>query len=539
MRHSVVMALACVTLVGCTKTAPSVSVGGRHPWTIPHVLRIAEMSDPDRLNPYLSEMGVSYELSSLVYSYLVTADDRGRLIGDLASAVPSLANGGISRDGRTYVYHLRRNVLWQDGVPFTAHDVVASWEAVMNPRNNTLEREGYDRVASIEATGPTTVVVHLRKRYPAFLSRFFTPLQEGVKPVLPAHVLEREHNFNTGELAGHPVGTGPFRFVSWVRGDRIILARFDRYFKGRPRLAQIEMRFIPNAQAIAVELKSHEIDLIATPQNSLVDQYQSVEGVVLEKAVVNGQASLLINVGKPILHGVAMRRAIAAAVPYGVILHDVEHDLASEARNVLPSTAIGYEALPPRRYEPAAARDILERAGWRRGPDGVRTRNGVRLAFTLAVVAGFTSFGRIALLLQSSLKTVGVELAIRSYSYRTMFAAPNGPLYDGSYDLALSGGFLNWDPDLYNFLACDRWYPKGLNIYRFCDPRLDALERIGLQTDEPSRRALIYRKASRLIWSEIPYVPLFGGSVLTVRSSDLRNYSVNPTGGWNAWRWDI
>jgi peptide/nickel transport system substrate-binding protein len=539
MRHSVAIALACVTLVGCTKTGPSVLVGGRHPWTIPHVLRIAEMSDPDRLNPYLSEMGVSYDLSSLVYSYLVIADNRGRLIGDLASTVPSLANGGISRDGRTYVYRLRQNVLWQDGVPFTARDVVASWEAVMNPRNNTFEREGYDRVASIEAAGPTTVMVRLRKRYPPFISRFFTPLQEGAKPVLPAHVLEREHNFNTGELAYHPVGTGPFRFISWVRGDRIVLRRFDRYFKGRPRLAQIEMRFIPDAQTTAAELETHQIDLIAVPQNSL-DQYRSVEGVVVETgAPTNGQSLLLINVSKPTLRGLAVRRAIAAAVPYGAILHDVDHDLASEARNVLPSTAIGYEALRPRKYDPAAARDILERAGWRCGPDGVRTRNGVRLAFTLAIVAGFTSFGQEALLLQSSLKTVGVELAIKTYSYRTMFAAPNGPLYEGSYDLALSGGLLNWDPDLYNLLACDRWYPRGQNIYRFCDPRLDALERSGLQTDDPSRRALIYRRASRLIWSEIPYVPLFRGRALTVRSADLRNYSVNPTGGWNAWQWDI
>ena len=311
MRHSVAIALACVTLVGCTKTGPSVLVGGRHPWTIPHVLRIAEMSDPDRLNPYLSEMGVSYDLSSLVYSYLVIADNRGRLIGDLASTVPSLANGGISRDGRTYVYRLRQNVLWQDGVPFTARDVVASWEAVMNPRNNTFEREGYDRVASIEAASPTTVMVRLRKRYPPFISRFFTPLQEGAKPVLPAHVLEREHNFNTGELADHPVGTGPFRFISWVRGDRIVLRRFDRYFKGRPRLAQIEMRFIPDAQTTAAELETHQIDLIAVPQNSL-DQYRSVEGVVVETgAPTNGQSLLLINVSKPTLRGLAVRRAIA------------------------------------------------------------------------------------------------------------------------------------------------------------------------------------------------------------------------------------
>src|SRR6185312_4608449 len=164
MRYAAFLALTLALLSGCTRTA-STGAGGRHPWTVPHVLRIADLSDPDHLNPYLSEMDVSYDVSSLVYSYLVVADDRGRLIGDLASSVPSLANGGISRDGRTYVYRLRRGVLWHDGVAFTAKDVVASWHAVMDPHNNTFEHEGYDHVASIQAAGPYTVVVHLRDRY--------------------------------------------------------------------------------------------------------------------------------------------------------------------------------------------------------------------------------------------------------------------------------------------------------------------------------------------------------------------------------------
>lgn len=116
-------------------------------------------------------MSVTADLSRFVYSYLVIADSHGRPVGDLASAVPSLANGGISRDGRTYVYHLRRNVIWQHGVPFTGRDVVASWRAVMNPRNNTFDREAYETVTSIVVADPVTVVVHLRKRYPPFVSR--------------------------------------------------------------------------------------------------------------------------------------------------------------------------------------------------------------------------------------------------------------------------------------------------------------------------------------------------------------------------------
>src|SRR5215469_1007269 len=113
------LALTIALLTACSRPSQP-TVGSRHAWTIPHVLRIADISEPDHLNPYLSEMDISYDVASLVYSYLIVADDRGRLIGDLATEVPTLANGGISADGKTYVYHLRHGVVWHDGTPFTA-----------------------------------------------------------------------------------------------------------------------------------------------------------------------------------------------------------------------------------------------------------------------------------------------------------------------------------------------------------------------------------------------------------------------------------
>lgn len=537
MRHAVALALIGVTLFGCTKTATSLSAERRYSWTIPHVLRIAEISDPDHLNPYLSEMAVTGDLSSFVYSYLVIGDNRGQLIGDLVSEVPSLANGGISRDGRTYVYHLRRNVFWHDGMPFTGRDVVASWRAVINPRNNVFEREAYEPVTSIVAKGATTIVVRLRKRYPPFVSRFFT--DEGSKPILPAHILARS-DFNYGELSSHPIGTGPFRFVSWVRGDRIELTRFDQYFKGRPKLARIEMRFIPAAETIAVELEKHQIDLIAAPAASLVDEYRAIKGVTVETAPVNDQAVLGINSTKAGLRDIAVRRALAIAVPYEAILRGVLHGIQVQPRNVLPVTALGYEPLPKRSYDPIAAGNLLERAGWLPGADGIRSRAGVRLAFALVTVGGFTNLQRVALLLQSSMRSAGIELGIKTYSFQ-LADSPHGPIYGGNFDLALGGGNIDWDPDLRDLLACDRWYPRGQNIYRFCDPRVDALEKAGLQTDDPSRRAAIYRKASRLIWADVPYVPVYGGRRLIVRSSDLRNYRADSISGFNAnaWQWDI
>lgn len=535
MRHAVLIGFTCATLAACTKAAPSTLVGGRHSWTIPHLLRIAAMAEPHNLNPYSPD--AESDLGPLIYSYLVIGDSRGRLVGDLASDVPSPANGGISRDGRTYIYHLRRNVIWHDGVAFTARDVIESFRAVMNPHSDAFGRQAYDRVVSIEAAGPTTVVVRLRERYPPFVSRFFTSLQDDEKPVLPAHILTRT-DFNTGTLSSRPIGTGPFRLVTWIRGDRIVLRRFDRYFKGSPKLATIEIHIIAAAQTVGAELAAHKIDLVAWTQAALLDRYRSVEGVVVETAPLNNYELLLINAQKPALRDIAVRRAIAAAVPYDTILHDVERNITIPVRNILPATALGYAPLPQRTYDPATADTLLDRAGWRRGADGVRLRNGARLNLTLVAIAGATSGEQVALLLQSSLKSIGVDLAIKSYSL-TEYYALSGPLYSGSFDLALNNSGINWDPDLYDSLACDRWYPRGENLGRFCDPRVDALERAGLQTDDPTRRAAIYRKASRLIWSDVPFVPLYGGRNLIVRSADLRNYQYTPTGGWNPWQADI
>jgi peptide/nickel transport system substrate-binding protein len=540
MRCVVLVALSFSCAVGCSRVESSHSAGTRHAWSIPHVLRVADISDPDHLNPYLSEMDISYDVSSLIYSYLVIADDRGRLVGDLATNVPTLANGGISQDGKTYVYRLRRGVLWHDGAAFTSRDVAASWQAVMDPRNNTFEHEGYDRVAAIETPDPYTVVVHLRRRYPPFVSRFFAPLQEGAKPVLPAHILAKESSFNTGALSAHPIGTGPFRFVSWERGDRIVLARFDRYFKGRPGLSRIELRFIPDPQTIASELQAHRLDLIVVPQTSLLEAYRGVNGVVVATAPWNSQAALVLNAARPPLDEVAVRRAISVAVPYAQIIADVTRGLDALPRNSLPPTAIGYVPLPPRQLDIARAKHLLDASGWRTGSDGIRSRNNVRLALTLDTIAGAANFERSALLMQASFRAAGIDLTIKTYPYRTIFVT-DGPIYSGKYDLAYYSNTTNWDPDVYNFLACDRWYPKGQNIFRFCDPELDALERAGLQTDDPRARAEIYRRASALIWRDVPYVPVYDARRLIVRSADLKNFRPNMTSTpwWNAWQWDI
>jgi peptide/nickel transport system substrate-binding protein len=531
---------AAVLLTGCSRVSEDSSVNGRHPFSVPHVLRFADISDPDNLNEYLSTMDLVYFLSSMMYSYLIVANDNGRLEGDLATEVPTLANGGISRDGKTYVYHLHRNVLWHDGAPLTSADVKFSWQAVVNRNNNTLHREGYTEIASIDTPDKYTVVVHLKHRYPPFVSKFFTPLQEGGKPILPAHVLAKYASINQVPFNAAPVGSGPFRFVKWERGRRIVLERFDKYFKGTPKLERIEFDVIPNDNTILNEVRLHHIDLVASPPSTLYQQYAQLSGVVTQLYPWNSQALLIINNSHPGLNDVRVRRALAASIDYKAIIDKLTRGSGETAYDIIPPTAIGYVKNPAYRYDPDGANKILDDAGYKRGPDGVRAKGNVRLEYTLDTISGSDSLRREAVQLQQYFEAIGVRLNIKPYAYDEIFT-PDGPIYGNRYDFAIYGVTLSWDPDMLYYIGCDYFYPKGENTYRYRNRQVDALEQAGLNTDDPKQRAAIYSKAEPLIWQTVPYIPLYERRRIAVHSPDLRNFKVNPssTPWYNIWQWDI
>jgi peptide/nickel transport system substrate-binding protein len=538
-RISATVSAFALLLSACTK-AGTTPAGQRHPWTIPHVLRVADLAEPDHLNPYLSEMDIAYGFSSLVYSYLVVADDRGRLIGDLATEVPSLSNGGISKDGRTYTYHLRHGVRWHDGAPLNSRDVVASWQAVVNPHNLTIFRQGYDRVSFISTPDQYTAVVHLKTRYPAFVSQFFAPLQEGGKPILPAHILEHEQDFNRSSLGTAPIGTGPFKFKEWKHGESITLVRNDDYFRGRPKLERIEMSFVPDVQTMMTQARTHQIDLIYSPTPPLMTQYRSIPDEAVYTEPWNGQILVVWNTGKPGLDDETVRKAIILATDRKSIIDHISPGVGDVPHDIIAPTAIGYVQREPMPYDLAKANEMLDAAGWKRGSDGIRSKNGVRLEYTMATIAGSALLNRIAILMQPMLSAAGIELHIKGYPYNQIFDF-NGPIDTYKYDFAIYGTALSWDPDSHVYYGCDQWYPKGQNFFRYCNREYDRLEQQGLQSVDPAARAPIYEKADGILWNTAAYMPIEQVPRIIVRNLDLKNYRVNPTSTpwFNAWEWDI
>jgi peptide/nickel transport system substrate-binding protein len=539
MRRVLTAAAIALFIAGCSRTVHGGN-GNREPWTKPHVLRIGELAEPDTLNPYLSQLDVVYDLSSLIYSYLIVANDHGRLVPDLATEVPTRADGGISAGGRTYIYHLRRGVRWQDGTAFTAADVIASWKAVVDPKHLTIYRQGYNDVRSIDAPNPYTIVVHLRRRYPPFVTQFFAPLQEGGKPILPAHVLRTEHHFNRGELARHPMGTGPFVFVQWVHGEQIVLRRNDRYFRGRPKLREIVMRFIPDGQTLLTQARTHQLDLIDEVPSALYPEFAAVPGYVTSLSPWNGQMLVAFNDRRPGLDDPLVRRAIAETIDTHAVIEKIAHGAAVPARDVVAATALGYVKRAPFPYDPPAANALLARAGWTRSGDGIRTKDGRELAFTLAIVGGVPTATEFGEYMQQRLRAIGVGLTLKEYPWRTIFS-PSGPIDTERFDAAMIGTTLSWDPDSHVYYGCAEQYPKGQNVYGYCNPAYDEYERKGFSTNDEAARAADYAKADAQLWNTVAYLPLYDMRRISVRNPDLRNYAPNATSTpwWNAWQWDI
>jgi peptide/nickel transport system substrate-binding protein len=541
-RRALTLLTALALLTGCVSTreiSGGLTTGGRLPWTQAGVLRLGDVAEPDSLNPLLSTMDLSYDLSSLMFSYLVTANAHGSLIPDLATAVPALANGGISADGRTIVYHLRRGVRWHDGVPFDARDVAFSWRAVMNPRNNVLHREGYQEVVAIDTPDRFTLVVHLRRRYPPFVTQFFTTLQEGAKPVVPAHLLARYANINQVPFNAAPIGTGPFRFVRWDRGREIVLARNDGYFRGRPKLDRIVLDVLPDANTVATALQSHEIDLIVNASPVMYARFRTVPDIVDRVAPWNALRLVMFDDQRPAMRELAVRRAISMAIDVHALIQKLSYGTGTATGALGAPTSLGYAQLPPYPYDPAAARTLLDRAGWRLGADGVRVKNGAPLDL-LFVVPAASDEQAFSVQIQAMLAQIGARVTIKTFPYKGIFAW-DGPIVRGRFDLSFYGNTLNYDPDSTSLLGCDQFVPKGENESRFCDPKVDALERAGLATDDPVKRAAIYREIGRRVHDAVPYLPIYLRPRIIIATTDLHGYAPAPIAGpwWNAWRWSI
>jgi peptide/nickel transport system substrate-binding protein len=430
MRRVLPLAAFAVALV----CAPHASANGAlHPWTHPDVFRYGDQIEPDSLNPYLSNALAAGRMEATIFSGLLRYGPHGTLLPDLATAVPSLANGGISRDGKTFTYHLNRRALWHDGVPVTAEDVVFTWHAIMDPHNNVTSRAGYDHIASVIAVDPHTVRIVYRDLFAPALNNFSAGPSR--KAILPKHVLEHE-DFNTAAFNSAPIGSGPYRFVRWDRGEKLELAAFPQYFRGRPAIARIEDRVVPDTNTLFNAVRTHDLDA-AEIEASYVALAKASPGIALVEGSTLSYRHIDYNTSQPGLNERDVRLALSYAIDRDAIFRKIYFGIGERnPGDELVSFGWGDPTLKPYPYDPARAAAMLDRAGWKRGPDGVRVKNGRRLSLVMRAIAGQKPAEAVEVQLQSSWSKLGVDLIIKNSPGTTLFANETGPLARGDFDVA-------------------------------------------------------------------------------------------------------
>lgn len=502
-------------------------------------LRFTVAADPASLNPLFARndaSGVDQELAHLTFEPFIDVDAKGQLVPALLSEIPTVANGGISRDGKTITYHLRKGVDWSDGVEVTSHDVVFTLGLIFNRKNPIRSREGYDLVDDASTTDKYTVVVHLRRRWAPAVTSLFS---YGTNPqyVLPEHVL-KDVDLTEARFNSNPVGDGPYKLKSWKRGESLVYESNPHYWRGKPKSGLLNIRIVPDPNTNLTLLRSKDLDwnLIAPSQRAALRGRTDLRYKEVPIALVAGIA---LNIDHVPLNDVTVRRAIAASIDrvrisktltlgqYPVI--DTAQPLFSWARD--PS-------VKEPGYDPAAADALLNAAGWYRGPGGFRYKGGKRLELTYVQFPESTTATRVATFVQSELGQRGIAVTIKSISNAQLFApAENGGiLRKGDFDLAYVPWTTGYDPDDSFMLSCS----GNENYMDYCNQKIDDLENAALSASSQAERKRIYSQIEHQVAEDVPIIFLFNPKYIYAYSNEVQNFDPNPfTPTWNAYQWSV
>ncbi|MDQ2680404.1 MAG: peptide ABC transporter substrate-binding protein [Candidatus Eremiobacteraeota bacterium] len=497
-------------------------------------------ADPASLNPLFihpDAAATEQELARLTFEPFIDLDQSGRSVPALLAEIPTRQNGGVSADGCTIIYRLRPGVMWQDGVKVSAADVLYTLHAILDPRNPVRSLEGYELIDRAWSPNPSTVVFHLKKAWAPAVQTFFS---YGASPqfVLPAHILRNQEPLTRAAFNAAPIGDGPYTFVSWARGDRLIYQANPHYWRGEPKIARLNIRIVPDPSTNLTLMGTGEIDfnLLAPSQRAILAQKRGIAFRVVPTSTVAGVA---INTMRPPLNNVQIRRALAMSIDRQAISKKITLGLYPVADMAQPQFSWAFDpSIHQPAYNPKQADALLDRAGWKRARDGMRERSGAPLNLVYVQFPESNTGVRVATVIQSELHSRGIAMSIKSISLAQLYlpSARGGALASGKFDLAYIPWPMGADPDDSALLTCH----GTSNYMRYCNPQVDGLESQALSATTQSARKRDYSKIARIVAHDVPVLYLFYANYTYAYRSRLHRFYPNaflPT--WNAGAWTL
>ena len=464
-------------------------------------------STPTNLDPRIGTDAQSQHIDALIFSSLLAHDAQMKIVPDLAASWET-------PNPLTYVFHLRPGVKFHDGRPLEAADVKYTFDTILSGSVKTGKRGAYRAVASVEAPDAATIVFHLREPDASLLWNLTRP-GVGIVP----------RGASASETAQHPIGSGPFRFVSSTVDEDIMLERNPDYFGGAPRIERLRLRIVPDAIVRALELRKGSAD---AEINSLTpDMYQALakeKEIAVEEAPGTQVQYIAFNCTDPILAHREVRQALAYATDRATLIKYLLRGEARPASSLLPPNHWAYEPdVHQYDYDPKKAEGLLDAAGFPRGADGLR--------FHLTMKTSTDASTRLlAEALADQWNRVGVALELRSMEYATFYS----DVTHGSFQIYSQrwvGG--NNDPDIFQYVfSSKKMPPDGANRGHYKNAALDALlEQQAVEMDLEKRKKLL-SEIQKIVAEDEPYIDLWYTDNLCAYRKRLAGIELSPNGDY-------
>jgi peptide/nickel transport system substrate-binding protein len=442
---------------------------------------------------------------------------------DSMDVEPQLATSWeVSKDGLTWTFKLRKGVKFHDGTPFNANAVKVSFERVIN-KDHPFYKYGTWRYPAL-GLGPVKEVQVIDDYTVALKTdKPFAPLVANLAlwlcPILSPAAIEKYKE----DIGRNPVGTGPFKFVKWVKDDQIIMERNDDYWGQKALLDKIILKSIPEVSARYMALQSGAIDLADDlDPDSIQMAKNNANFKLIERPSVN-VGYLSLNTQKPILNNKLVRQAIAHAIDKETIVKTIFRGLAIPAVNPFPPSIWGYnDKIKDYEYNVQKAKDLLAKAGYPKGFDIELWAMPVSRAYMPEPV-------KTAELIQAYLAAVGINAKIVRLEWGVYLDKTS----KGEYDMCMMGWLGgNADPDnfLYGLLSSDNIKPPAANIAFWDNAEFTRLVKESQVVFDKNKRAGNYLAAQQIFHEEEPWVPLAHSTVVRVFNKKLHDVPLRPNG---------
>jgi peptide/nickel transport system substrate-binding protein len=464
----------CTAIVSCRSAQPDAQTVVMAIETSPNNLDLRQGTDAQ-----------SERIGGLLFDPLVRKDEHYNL-------QPWLATSWEQPDPLTWIFHLRKGVRFGDGRPLGAEDVAWTIRSMTDGTIVTAKAGSFASVDRVEVRDPLTVLVHLK--YPD--AGLLFNMSDGLFGIVPKGA--------GSDFGMHPIGSGPFRFVSAVADKEVIVERNPTYWASPPRIDRVRFAVVPDAITTALELQKGSADVESNVITlDMVHALRNAPNLVTETGSGSWVIYANFNTRDPILKDKRVRQAIACAMDRQAIIQALWRGQAHLAGTLLPQghwAAVDNDTLPHYPHDVARAQALLEAAGYPAHKDGVR------LSITLKISTDETT-RLLATILQQQMRAAGIDLQLRSAEFGTFYADITRGVFQ-MYILRWIGS--NEDPDIFRYAYDSASFPpKGGNRGFYANPRVDALLREAAASSNEQKRRALYIEVQQILADDLPGIPLW------------------------------